>query len=226
MSLLCYISTCYMQANENFDEYKYNGFKYSIDYSEEGNVSKIEHSKAIPEYLFKFYSMSKYSINSLSDAYLYSSHPIELNDCLDSSPFLMITSKPIDYELYDKFFGFAYENNKQELIDYWEYDCKPENLCKGYISQMYNVAFNLMGIISMTAKENNPLMWPHYTQEKGFQLKFKTSDLENSIKENIKQSNGEYLGLHPINYVKTLNPIDIHSFKTFHIPISYATMKK
>lgn len=212
---------------KNIDKYAYNGYKYSIDYDVEGHKNLITHNKEKPEYLYKFYSLSKNSLSALTEGYLFASHPIELNDCLDSCPFLLFTSKPIDFELYDNIFGFAYEDeNKQELIDYWEEDCKPNNLCKGYISHMYSMAFNLMGLISMTAKENNPLMWPHYTQEKGFQLKFKTGSLEKSIQENLENGDGEYMGLYPLNYTKALNPIDIHTFKTLLVPFVYATNVK
>lgn len=80
----------------------------------------------------------------------------------------------------------------------------------------------------MTSKENNPLMWPHYTQEKGFQIKFKTEELKKSIETIIENENGNntYLGFIPTNYTKDLVPIDISEFPNMNIPLYYITNVK
>ncbi|MDF2553499.1 MAG: hypothetical protein K0R77_2774 [Chryseobacterium sp.] len=143
---------------------------------------------------------------------------------MDSSPFLLYTSKPLSLDVYEKF--FSHFRSKEEIIKIWENDSNKENKCRDYLTQMYSVAFNLIGVISLTAKENNLLMWPHYAQEKGIQLKLRTSNLINSITENIENEKGEFLGLNPINYCQKLNPIDVHPYKTFFLPISYATNVK
>lgn len=209
----------------NTEEYEFNGFKYFKDYDNETNSNLISYEKEKPKFIFKYYSISEYSIGALIDGYFYASHPIELNDCLDSNPFLLFTSKALAFEQYEKQFGVVYENI-EELIDFWKEDISQQNRCQGFITQMYNIAFNLMGIVSMTEKENNTLMWPHYTQERGFQLKFKTEKLEKSVSENVNSGNGEFLGLYPINYVEKLNPIDIQGFKSLIIPFMYATNVK
>lgn len=206
------------------EKYSYNNVVYVKDYDSAENVI-IEHKETKPKNLFKFYAMSKYSVDALIKGYLYASHPIELNDLLDSSPFLLYTSKKLDFELYDKFMGFLYEGRREKLLEYYEEDSNRDNLCKGYISTLWDTATNLFGIISMTTKENNALMWPHYTQEKGFQLKFKTEELEKSI-ENKIVDNEEYLGLYPVNYTEKLSPIDISSYKTMLVPLYYVTNVK
>jgi|GEM_PF-474616 len=210
----------------NGEEHFHNGFRYSIDYADENNIPVIEHSKPRPDFLFKYYPMNNYSVNALTYGYFYASHPLELNDCLDSSPLLLFTSKPLEFELYDKFFGFMYENNRQKLIDYWKEDCEKESRCKGYIANMYTLVTSRYGLISMTEKENHTLMWPHYTGEKGFQLKFRAAELEESIENNLKNGKGQYLGLHPINYVNELKPIDIYPFKTLYVPFAYSANVK
>jgi hypothetical protein len=161
-------------------------------------------------------------VDAFVNGYFYASHPIELNDILDSSPFLFFTSKPLEYKLYEKFLGFAYKDNEDELKKFYEEDCSPKNLCKSYISKLYYSTTNLFGVISLTERENNPLMWPHYTQEKGFQIKFNTSKMEQSIENKITEDE-EYLGLYPINYTDQLEPIDISGFQTMLIPLYYAT---
>lgn len=205
----------------SIERYNYNGFTYLKNYDTTIKSQIIEYEKEKPEHIFKFYALSKFSVDALVNGYFYASHPIELNDLLDSSPFLFYTSKKIDYELYEKFFGVAYDD-KEQLKKYYEEDSNRENLCKGYISTLWETATNLFGIISTTGKEFNTLMWPHYTQEKGFQIKFKTEKLEKSIESKITEHE-EYLGLYPVNYTQKLSPIDVSPFKTLLVPLYYVT---
>ncbi|MES2486796.1 MAG: DUF2971 domain-containing protein [Bacteroidota bacterium] len=204
----------------NKDEYQFNGFTYSIDYEKDKGVN-IFNNKKRPEYLFKFYSLSKFSVDAFTNNYLYASHPFELNDTLDSSKFLLIANEKLEFELYEKLIGDALSKEELEALYLKDTDGK-RSLCKEYIEMHYDISTNLFGVISMTAKENNILMWPHYTQEKGFQVKFKTEVLENSIKNKLK-GNEEYLGAHPINYCNRLCPINVSPYRTMHIPIFYIT---
>ncbi len=207
------------------EKYSYNDFLYVKNYEKGNNSPIIEHNITKPEHIFKFYGMNKHSVDALIKGYLYASHPNELNDLLDSSRFLLFTSQKLEFELYNQFLGFAYEENKDELVKFYEEDSSNKNLCQGYISNHWDTATNLFGIISMTTKENNTLMWPHYTQEKGFQLKFKTEELEQSIESKIN-TNEEYLGLYPVNYTEKLSPIDISQYQTMFIPLFYVTNVK
>ena len=86
------------------------------------------------------------------------------------------------------------------------------------LSDVFNTATNLFEVISTTGKENNSLMWSHYTQEKDFQIKFKTTELEKSIESKITKDE-EYIGLYPINYTQKLSPIDISSYTTMLVPL-------
>lgn len=204
----------------DIEQYEFNDHKYVKDYNTSDDRAVIEHDKEKPDNIFKFYALNRFGVDALIKGYFYASHPIELNDSLDCSPFLWYTSKPIDFAQYERFLGEIL--TKEELTDYFNEDCNKANLCKGYISNVYDTATNLFGIISTTGKENNPLMWPHYTQEKGFQIKFNTSELEESIESKITDDE-EYLGLYPINYTEKLSPIDISQFRTMLVPLYYAT---
>lgn len=208
-----------MKDSEN---YHYNNFTYKKDYSKPHIPIEIEHTQTPPENIFKFYSLSEYNLDALIKGYFYSSHPLELNDILDSSVFLWYTSKPLDFKYYQKLLGDEFKDNPEELIQYYKEDCNSDKRCQNYIFNYWQVLTNLMGIISTTGKENNPLMWPHYTQEKGFQIKFETKELEKSIKDCLEDDE-EYLGLYPMNYTNTIKPIDISQFKQMFIPLFYAT---
>lgn len=202
-------------------DYEFNGFKYLNNQSPSIDSPSILYNKNKPENIFKYYALSKYSVDALVNGYLYASHPIELNDLLDSSPFLLYASEKLEYELYEKFLGEVFED-KVKLKQFYQEDINQENICRSYIGMLWEVSTNLFGIISTSENEFSPLMWPHYTQEKGFQIKFNTENLEKSIQNNFP-SDEQYIGLYPVNYTEMLSPIDVSPYSSFLIPLYYAT---
>ncbi|MFA9186751.1 DUF2971 domain-containing protein [Flavobacterium sp. FBOR7N2.3] len=203
------------------EKYNFNGFTYVKDYKYSG--FSIEHNKEKPEHIFKFYALNKFSVDALLKGYFYASHPIELNDSLDSSRFLMYTSQKLGIDFYERLIEDSL--TKQEITELYNKDINNENLCSWYITTHYDISTNLFGIISTTAKENNILMWPHYTQESGFQIKLNTQKLEKSIENKLTQEE-QYLGFYPINYCEKLIPIDISSYDQMFIPLAYVTNVK
>ena len=77
----------------------------------------------------------------------------------------------------------------------------------------------------MSEKEDNVLMWPHYTQEKGIQVKFITDDIVKSV-SNLLGSNDRFIGLFPMNYTPKIQPIDVFKFRRFDLPFIYSTNVK
>jgi hypothetical protein len=202
--------------------FTYNNFTYHKEGNSENDGVRIIHNKQYPEKVHKFYPINSYSVDALVKGYFYASHTFELNDYLDSSPFLWYASKPLGFDFYERFL----DNDipRDELIKFYEADTSRESLCKEYISKYWEVLSNISGIISLTANENSLLMWPHYTQEKGFQLTFNASLLEISL--NSKIGVGQCFGIFPMNYTEHLNPIDISEYNSMHIPFFYATNVK
>lgn len=206
----------------NNKNYTYNGFTYEEEGNKENDGVRIIHNKPYPDKVHKFYPINSYSVDALVNGYFYASHTFELNDYLDGNSFLWFSSNPLSPDFYRKLFDDVMPLDK--LKEFYDADINRENLCKGYISTYWEVISNLSGIISLTANENNILMWSHYTQEKGFQLSFKSNLLEISLNEKIGK--GECFGLFPMNYTSNLNPIDIYDFDSMHIPFFYATNVK
>lgn len=206
------------------DFYEHNGFKYVVEYRTytEDDKIKIDHDKTYPKKLFKYYSISKFSVDSLINSYFYASHPIEQNDVLDCSPFLWYTEHPLNFELYKKLFRDSL--NPSELKDLYNDDIN-NNRCNTYIGTYWELLSNMYGVISMTGKESHPLMWPHYTKEKGFKIKFDLIKLQNSLKKRARPD-GTLMGLFPINYSTELKPIDISPYLQMLVPFFYsATIK-
>lgn len=207
------------------EKFESNGFVYIKNYDDREKVIQIEYSKTKPKYLYKYFSSSKYNTEALLKSYLYSSHPIDLNDILDSSFFFLYTSKPFSIEQYKKFFSPAFKGSQEKLFELYRNDLENPHLCGRFILEMWKQLSNLIGIISTSEKENNNLMWPHYTQEQGFQLRWNTEKLEESIVNNLDDGQ-EYLGVFPLNYVSNIEPIDVNLFRKWFIPLFYSLTTK
>jgi hypothetical protein len=207
------------------EEFEYNQHKYNRkSLSDKKDKLDISHISSKPESIYKFYAINEYSTDALEKGYIYTSHPFELNDCLDSSLFLLGSNRPLGFDVYERFLGDVFET-KGELVEFYKNDNKIDGpYGQGYLSLMWPILTDKFGVISMTTQDKSNLMWPHYTQEKGFQIKFKTEALESSLIE--KNPDAECYGLFPINYSKNLNPIDISDFQTLHVPFLYMTNVK
>ena len=197
------------------DKFTYDRFTYIVNDEE----LIIDSSIKKPRFVFKYYSFNKNSVDALINGYLYASSSIELNDILDGSDNIFYTSKPIKYNYYKSFFADSIDDS--ELKNMYSRDISRETYALEFLKSYYMNLINLYGIISLSENENNPLMWPHYTNETGFQLEFNTENLEISIKSNLEIHNDEYLGFFPINYVSKIEILDISNFKDFRIPSLY-----
>jgi hypothetical protein len=205
------------------EEHDFNGFTYKIDYSKNGrNNLDIIHGKTKPDSIYKYYGISDFSIDAILKGYFYASHPFELNDDIDSSNFLLGASKPLGYDHYESFLGEAYKD-LNDLKSFYKEDSASNDgfFAKGFIAHLWQVMSSKLGIISLTSQDKSNLMWPHYTQEKGIQIKFNTIELEGSIKNNIKPD--ECFGLYPMNYTEKLHPLDISDFEKYFVPFLYLT---
>jgi Protein of unknown function (DUF2971) len=205
------------------EEHQCNGFSYKLDYSKKRLEGfDIIHNKSKPESVYKYYSISNYSVDAILNGYFYASHPLELNDHMDSSNFLWGAAKPIDFVMYERLLGEVYK--PEELKWFYEKDSVSNEgfYSQEFIAKLWQIMSNIFGVISLTSQDKSNLMWPHYTQEKGIQIKFNTLALEMSMNNNIKEDE-DCLGLYPMNYCKRLNPIDMSDFKSYHVPFLYLT---
>lgn len=174
-----------------------------------------------PEIIYKFYGFENHHVNAFLESYLYAAHPFELNDILDCSSDLIFTSKQLDVSEYERLYQDS--GTSENLKTYYKND--KDN--RQFISTALSVLSNIYGIISLTAEKNHPLMWAHYAQEKGFQIKFETKKLEESIQGKLKKNNEECYGFFPVNYVKKIEPIDIQKFSHgISVPFLYSTNVK
>lgn len=202
------------------DEYKFNDFVYKSNENDKSlPLIQIDSEKDKPPFVTNYYALNENSISALTNGYFYASHSYELNDYLDSSLILLYASSPIDFTFYQNILGELY--NATELKKYFDNDCKEDSRGRGFINLFWTTISNIFGVISLSGSINNNLMWPHYTQECGFQLKFDADELENNIRDKI--GNNEVFGLFPVNYTEKLAQINLSLFKNYHIPFFYLT---
>jgi hypothetical protein len=176
---------------------EYKGWQYISDKSKPANQSvKIVPPEGIvqPESLYKYYGLSKFSLDALKNCYIYASCPFELNDPFDSmNPLIdyQNVSDDILFEFYSSV-GETHEVIVENLDDF------KTRFPKDFAIVIYTG----MGIISLTSDGTNPLMWAHYaSSHEGFTVKFKETKLK---------GNHQLVGPFPINYQDEWKPFDFN----------------
>ena len=161
-----------------------------------------DYAKEYPINVFKFYSLTNYSIDSFLNRYLYLSHPYELNDLMDIRPYSL--------DMRD-FTQEKFKELKQEAIERSPLignilqinNVETQNQYGLYALQdlIFNSFFAFGGVISLASKDRfNELMWSHYAKESGFMLEFITSNLLKDS-ENIDNNKlFDQIMFHPIQY--------------------------
>lgn len=204
------------------NQFTYRDFTYLLD---ENNNHKVicNPIKSEPEEVYKYYSISENSIRALQNLSLYSTHPFLFNDSIDSSE-LILDFKNISKERYISFY-------KQMIIpeEFAKYDFD-KNFEDDKTQNFFNIrnfAFThfsrKIGIISLTTKPFNILMWSHYTNETGFVLELNTKKLLTNFKsENADVNNYCF---RPIQYVENIEFMDAfaENFTSPDIPLLYIT---
>ena len=158
--------------------------------------------KDTPESLYKYYSLNNNSLDAFINHYLFSSHPMIINDKYDCAgelidysnlnldTFIHHLSKELNLFSEDKVVQFFNSDEK------WMLDRSMANL-----NQI--ILFMKFGIISLTENPKDTLMWAYYSQNSGFALKLNTSLLPK-----------DFFGPFPINYIDSLNKIDFAKYDT------------
>ena len=171
--------------NNHIYTHEFKGWKYIHDASKDTPKESVSiippHQKPIPDSLYKFFSLTPYNLDALKNNYLYASHPVELNDKFDCY------SDLIDYETATDHLIMTFLQNfhtKQEIIENFA------ELKTGFKFIFPLAIYSGIGVISLTSKIKNPLMWAHYASANhGFAIKF-----------NHKYFHEKILGPYPINY--------------------------
>jgi len=182
----------------NTSNFKANGFDYHVDVDihKEDIKFSLTHNKKVPRFLYKYYSMSYYSVDALLNNYLYASHPFLLNDKYDCSPDLIDLSNCTLEELITISEPFRASFSIDEISDLYNSPVR-DVIVRDIAHAETNRLFLKFGIISLTESPCDILMWAYYAQNRGFVVKL---DIE-KFKEKL-------FGPFPINYSESLEKID------------------
>lgn len=201
------------QSGKNIFTYSYISGKHSVS---------TEPEFIVPPKIYKYFPIKDYNLEALDEGYLYASHPFELNDSLDSS------DKIFDFTKINKNFSdnyYRYINNSvitdEELKRLWEINTN--NNFRDIREVFYSSFSNHFGSISLTTKPMNILMWPHYTEEKGFCVEFDTDKL---LSINKKNNDVKDYCLRPMQYVENIETIDFTEFYDERICFLYSNTVK
>lgn len=206
-------------------EFEYQNFKYILD-ENNNHIVETNPKMEIPKSIFKYYAISENSIDALKNGYLYATHPFLFNDSIDSSE-LILDFKNLTLE---RFIGFY----KRFLIpeEFAKYDY-PKMYEEDKVNNFYNMrnffytTFSRnLGLISLTTKPFNILMWSHYTNEKGFVIELQTKEFIDDLKKNNPDLNNYCF--RPVQYVKDIEFIEMFDdkFSTPDVPFLYMTTVK
>jgi hypothetical protein len=155
---------------------------------------------SVPESLYKYYKVSncayKYSVDSFVNHYLFSSHPINLNDKYDCSGDLIDYSK-LSVENFVEKLSKQLDIVPEEKVRQLFYSNK--KILNNTLAELYQmILFMKFGIISLTENPTDILMWAYYSENSGFVIKFKTA---------LMPKDSLY-GPFPINYTDAFKKID------------------
>ena len=159
----------------------FNGFTYQYDNA--GHYKIIRDSdcnRAAPSTFYKYYALNDYSVDAITNLYIYATHPNQFNDPMDC---------------FDKLITF---DTKQAVQSFW--DCYYEQIChdypnynklleqtqKGFHTELYRH----VGLVSLTPNPANSQMWALYAQKNGFCVGF-----------DISKFHFHHFGPFPINYI-------------------------
>jgi hypothetical protein len=147
----------------------------------------------IPDRLVKYYGLKNHNIDSVTNNYLYASHPFDLNDPFDCfSKLISFDNIPLDMCIR---FMSLFQMPKETVEEL--YNNERQKLYENIKNLFYDYTYSKLGIISMTSDSIDMQMWTYYSEHKGFLISFKTENLK-------KQLHGPF----PINYTKNANSIE------------------
>lgn len=150
-----------------------------------------------PKKLYKYYSLSDYSLKGLKKSTLYFSHSNLLNDVMDGNFMLWDMTKFIEKYKKDKCIKYELDNEIKKSI----------------LKQITKPFLECRGVLSLSDTYKNELLWAHYTNETGFCIELDTIKLKNNLYENNLENDYFFF---PISYGK-LKQIDFSEYINYEV---------
>ena len=152
----------------------------NVTFIPKGNKNiEINIKTEVPKKLYKYYSLSDYSLKGLKNNTLYFSHSHLLNDVMDGNFMLW------------NFDDFLEEFHK-ETNNIYQNETILNDLRKETEKFLKN-----RGVLSLSDNYDNELLWIHYTNESGYCIEIETQVLKKSLEKNREK---DELYFFPISY--------------------------
>lgn len=144
-----------------------------------------------PLTLFKYYGLDDRSIENLNRNRIYATHPDQFNDIFDCS------NELIEFDNDDFLYSFLSESvDPNTLRDKYYSDRDGlERFVNGHFKE---VLYRKMGILCLTEKCDNNLMWSYYSNHKGFAVEY-----------DYEKFPFDFLGPFPVNYQSNVEPVKL-----------------
>ena len=139
----------------------------------------------VPKTFFKYYGMSKNSVDALTGLYIYASHPNQMNDSIDCDARIVRLDSRGDIDVLLQ----GYTTYKDLLARFGSEHKVYES--SGEVLKI--LSFKKMGILSLTETCDNQALWSYYTDNEGFCLEFDVGEFH-------FQTSGPF----PVHYMKDL----------------------
>jgi hypothetical protein len=148
---------------------QFNNREYSLDkVNGIPKLIQLNNQDQIPQYLSKYYTINKYSVENFVKSKLFVSSYDHLNDITDSL-YMRIEFENIGF---DKLWNFL----SQTDLNYDNEKRKFENNPKQYRAiirdTIHAIFLPFIGFFCVTENQNNELMWSHYAKNDGFLVEF------------------------------------------------------
>lgn len=164
-----------------------------------------------PQYLYKHFSLSEYSIDSLINNYLYASHPLQLNDPYECNKRIFnLDLTPLS--IFQNFLGFLETVDKTLSIKDMFYHQR-QDLNDLFLESFWQLMYSKCGIVSMSDIPTNIQMWAYYSKLDGLQIKLNTQRIPENFKGPLK-----------VRYSSILDKIPIKN--NFFLPVLYQMTNK
>ena len=169
------------------EQIEYCGSVYR--YNEKDGYSIISKIPVVcPLSFYKYYALSDYNVEALTNLYVYAAHPKQFNDPFDCN---------------EKLIKFDTWNDVQELWrdlydNYRKIYTSLDSACEDSNKAYWNILYKKLGLVSLTPRCDNYQMWALYAQNNGFCLEF-----------DVNKFPFQHYGPFPINYTENI-PGPVH----------------
>jgi hypothetical protein len=175
---------------------KYHSWEYSVKLENGKKTYHVNPGQEIPrpDSLFRFYPVSKNSLEAITNKTFYVSQPDEFND-LFYFTFHLLDFINLDLQTIKEFIG---DTKEEKFIEEW-FEKDRVGITNFILTNFYSILLSKCGVVCLTTNYADERMWGYYNNHEGFCIEF-----------DYKIFPQNFRGPFPINYVPKILPLEIN----------------